>query len=124
MREYICTQCRQCIVDVSGWPGGDVCSTCVHIPNWHSDPKLREIFMFEPYAEGCLRAFAQEIFKDWPDYGAIEGWDLQEIALRHGLLKPVEVTEPCGENCACAEYGDEFPMTCYKRSAVLTGKEP
>ena len=123
MREYTCTQCRTRICDVSGLDTGEVCATCVHLPNWFADPQLRKAFFYEPYAEGCLRAFAQEIFKDWPDYGAVEGWDLEAMALKHGLLTPVTVTEPCGENCACAEYGEGFPMTCNKRTSVLTGKE-
>ena len=88
-----------------------------------SAPKFATMDEARCYAEGCLRAFAQEIFKDWPDYGPIEGWDLEAMALKHGLLTPVTVTEPCGENCACAEYGDGFPTTCNKRTSVLTGKE-
>jgi hypothetical protein len=73
-------------------------------------------------AENKLRAFAQELFKDSPDTEAIEGWDLEALAVKHGLLMPVTVTEPCGENCFCLRYGEGFPMTCNKRTAVLTGK--
>lgn len=123
MREYNCTQCRQRITDVSGTPGGDVCATCLHIPGWPLDPKLRQVFHYEPYAEGCLRAFAQELFKHSPDTEAIEGWDLEALAVKHGLLQSVKVTEPCGENCFCLRYGEGFPMECNRPTRVLTGEE-
>ena len=38
------------------------------------------------------------------------GW-LQDKAEQCGLLVRIEVTEPCGENCQCAEY-DDFPQQC------------
>lgn len=68
-----------------------------------------------------LRAFAQEIMDGWPDCSGIDGDDLQNIAEKHGLLKPETRTEACGENCACAEYGD-FPVTCYRKTKLLTGE--
>ena len=40
---------------------------------------------------------------------------MQKIGLRHGLLKEVIATKPCGKNCACAEVGD-FPQTCYRKT--------
>ncbi len=48
--------------------------------------------------------------------GGIEDGDLQEDLVKFGLLKKVEVTESCGESCACAGYDDGFPLTCYKRT--------
>ena len=121
-REYTCKQCRQRICDVSGLVGDDVCGTCVHLPGWPCDPQLRKIFHYEPYAEACLRAFAQEVFKHSPDTDAIEGWDLEALAVKCGLLLPTQVTEPCGENCFCLKYGEGFPMMCNKRTSVLTGE--
>ena len=47
-----------------------------------------------------LRAFAREVMKAWPD-GGIEGDDLQEIAVKHGMLSPETRFEPCGEWCNC-----------------------
>jgi hypothetical protein len=66
-----------------------------------------------------LRAFANAIV----DYhtGSIDGPDIEGLALEHGLLTEVEVTEACGEDCACGEFG--FPMTCYRKTALLTGVE-
>lgn len=120
-RDYICTQCRQSICDVSGLPGPDVCATCSHLPGWLLDPQLRKTFHYDPYPEACLRAFAQALFKDWPDVGA-DGFELQELGEKYGLLTPVPVTERCDpDNCNCAEY-DDFPMICYRKSPLLTGK--
>lgn len=66
----------------------------------------------------ALRAFAQGIMADWPN-PVVDGFDIQDLAVKHGLLIGHEVTQPCSEEgCNCAEYGD-FPMTCYRPSAIL-----
>ena len=68
-----------------------------------------------------LRAFVQELFTDWPHEFGIDGFDLQDLAEKHGLIEPREVSAPCHpEHCACAEY-DDFPQTCYRKTALLTG---
>lgn len=69
-----------------------------------------------PYCKiARLEAFARELLKRWDFNGDIDGGDFQEIAHRHGILEAVEVTEPCGEICDCAEYcGGDWPMTCYR----------
>ncbi len=72
----------------------------------------------------ALRAFAKEVMETWPD-GGVDGDDLQESAIKHGMLEPLTRTQPCGEFCACAEYyaADEWAggITCYRRTALLTG---
>jgi len=62
-----------------------------------------------------LEGFAWSILSGWPecDGEMMDGFDIQERGEKYGLLIPTEVTEPCGENCNCVEYGD-FPMTCYR----------
>ena len=73
-----------------------------------------------------LRAFAQSIREAWPD-GGIEGDDLQEIALKHGMLAPEIRHEPCGEWCQCNGIGGydsdgwQRGVTCYRRTALLKG---
>jgi hypothetical protein len=67
-----------------------------------------------------LRAFAQQIMTSWP-HGDVDGGFLQDAALACGLLTPVTATEPCGENCQCAEF-DDFPQTCYRKTRLLTGE--
>ena len=59
-----------------------------------------------------LEAFTAEIMEDWWE-GDLDGGSRQDIAIKHGVLVETIVTEPCGENCACAGY-DVFPQTCYR----------
>lgn len=74
-----------------------------------------------------LRGFAQEIFDGWPDAVGIDGFDLQEIAVRHGLLVETTQVKPCGENgqCSCLSYYDQSEwkegVTCYRKSHLLGG---
>ena len=74
-----------------------------------------------------LRAFAKAIMEAWPE-GGIEGDDLQEIALKHGMLAPDTRFEPCGEWCQCNGIGGydsdgwQRGVTCYRRTALLTGE--
>ena len=74
-----------------------------------------------------LRAFAQAIMEAWPE-GGIEGDDLQEIAVKHGMLAPETRFEPCGEWCKCNGIGgydsDDWQrgVECYRRTALLMGE--
>lgn len=69
-----------------------------------------------------LRAFARDIMAAWP-MGGIDGGELQDMAETHGLLVPETRTEPCGDECACAEYHSPEEMadgvTCYRRGPLL-----
>lgn len=62
--------------------------------------------------------FAKDVMASWPE-GGIEGDDLQEIAVKYGLLTPVIANEPCGEECWCQETHGEFPTTCYRKCSLL-----
>ncbi len=67
-----------------------------------------------------LRAFAQDVMRCWG--GDLDGLDLQDMALEHGLLEKRDVTEPCSPDiCDCASAGEQFPTTCMFRTALLTG---
>ena len=74
-----------------------------------------------------LRAFAVEVMEAWPE-GGIEGDDLQEIAVKHGMLAPEIRHEPCGEWCNCNAGVDvdggewERGVECYRRTELLTGE--
>lgn len=54
--------------------------------------------------------------------GVFEGgdWDgcaLQNMAVRYGLLKPVEMQAPCSdEGCQCAQMEADFPVICYRKT--------
>lgn len=76
-----------------------------------------------------LRAFAAELFAEWPEECGIDAFDLQDLAVKHGLLKGKRVYEPCQEEgCFCAAYYDwvdgwgERGVTCYRRTKLLTGE--
>lgn len=70
-----------------------------------------------------LLAFARDIMAAWPD-GDVDGGALQEIAVANGLLVPETRTEPCGDECACAEYHSPEDMaegvTCCRRGPLLS----
>ena len=66
-----------------------------------------------------LRAFAADVMQAWP-HGDVDGCDVQDYAVKHGLLTPETRNEPCGETwCECAGYyaADEWVdgVTCYRR---------
>jgi hypothetical protein len=76
--------------------------------------------------EPAERAFIRALFDkcEWPDGGWIDGFEFQDIAEEHGLLVPVDVFEPCGEGCRCAEYhggsdGMSDGVVCYRKAAWL-----
>lgn len=74
-----------------------------------------------------LRAFAQDILEDWPDVGYLDGFDLQQLAHKHGLLVSETRFERCGEHCSCAEMVDQSEwdegVTCFRKTALLKGDE-
>ena len=69
-----------------------------------------------------LRSFARDVMETWPR-GDLEGGDLQDLAVKHGLLVPETRYTPCREECFCAEYAttEEFEdgVICYRRAALL-----
>lgn len=70
----------------------------------------------------ALRAFAADVMEDaWP-IGDVDGGALQEYAIKHGLLAETRMAEPCGEGCSCASNGNEFPLQCCRKTALLTGR--
>ena len=71
-----------------------------------------------------LKGFARDILADWPETAPDEP-EIQDLAIKHGLLvaKAVKPTEPCGEDCACAEYFTEREwaegVECFERVAFI-----
>lgn len=58
------------------------------------------------------------------DIGDLDGGEIQDAAIRFGLLHEVEVTEPCSEDCCnCAEYYDEFPAKCLREVYPVVKEE-
>ena len=74
-----------------------------------------------------LRAFATDVMDAWP-LGNVDGCDLQEYAVKHGLLTPETRTAPCSEDgCNCAEYYSSAEwaegITCYRRPTWMSDTE-
>ncbi|MBC2655058.1 hypothetical protein H7A76_06360 [Pseudomonas sp. MSSRFD41] len=68
-----------------------------------------------------LRAFAIELVDASYEGGSFDGCDIQDIAVRHGLLRIERRDKECGEACACREYG--FPVDCYRKTALLDQRD-
>ena len=64
-----------------------------------------------------LNAFAVEMVNASFEGGSFDGGDIQDIAVKHGLLQIEQREDECGEACACREYG--FPAQCYRKTEVL-----
>jgi hypothetical protein len=62
----------------------------------------------------ALARFGAVILEEARDgLGDLDGGWLQDNAEKLGLLESVEVNEPCGDQCLCAEYAD-FPQLCLR----------
>ena len=73
-----------------------------------------------------LRGFAVDVMGAWPD-GDIDGSDLQDMAVEHGLLTAATVHQPCAGPCGCVDYvsDEQFDagVECYRKSQVLLDAE-
>ena len=62
-----------------------------------------------------LEQFAIDVLNQSREsFADVDGGWIQDRATELGILVPVPVTEACGENCQCAEYG--FPADCFRYS--------
>ena len=64
-----------------------------------------------------LKAFACEMVEAACQGGSYDGWEIQDIAVKHGLLSVEPRENECGEVCACREYG--FPTECYRKTDLV-----
>jgi hypothetical protein len=71
-----------------------------------------------PVSEVSLRNFANSMIDIALEGGNADGAQIQELAVEHGLLKPEQRTERCGDTCSCAEYSD-FPVECFRKVKEL-----
>lgn len=77
------------------------------------------------YELAALKLFALAMLENWP-LGDVDGGELQDEAVKRGLLVPETRTEPCSEEgCNCAEYysAEEWGIgiTCYRKAPWLKG---
>lgn len=77
-----------------------------------------------------LRAFAQAVMEIWPEGVNWDAGDIQDMAVKHGLLVPEIRHEDCSvegvSTCQCAEYcsPEEFKsgVECFRKTELLNGK--
>jgi hypothetical protein len=50
------------------------------------------------------------------DFTEVDGGSIQDKAESLGLLANVIVMKPCGEECRCIDYYDEFPAQCLRET--------
>jgi len=64
--------------------------------------------------------FADHIINGMFEGGNWDGGDVQELAVKYGLLKPETMQGPCNLDgaCQCAQNSAEFPSTCYRKTYV------
>ncbi|WP_341520747.1 hypothetical protein AABC73_20705 [Pseudomonas sp. G.S.17] len=68
-----------------------------------------------------LQMFGNEMLGCVFEGGALDGGDIAIIGARCGVLTVRDVEAPCGEVCACDEYG--FPGECYRKADVMRGSQ-
>lgn len=64
--------------------------------------------------KGQFEDFANELISNAHEAFDIDGADIQEIAINHGLIEEIVADESCGKNCGCKESG--FPILCYRKA--------
>lgn len=67
--------------------------------------------------EPDYKGFAIAIMDGFPEpHGEnLDGFELQELAAKHGLLRRERTKVPCGEECQCAEHWNEGEMAdCFR----------
>ena len=67
-------------------------------------------------AAKILADFSRKVIREMWEGGEVDGGWIQDTAVEIGVLVPVEMAEPCGALCSCAEYQGEdgFPITCFR----------
>lgn len=67
-----------------------------------------------------FREFADEII-DRGLEASLDGAYIQDLAVKHGLLKVVTMDKPCCEGCQCKDIvgEDGFPTGCYRKTYTL-----
>jgi hypothetical protein len=76
-----------------------------------------------------LRGFAQDLLTEWPNDIEIDGFELQELCVKHRLLIATYPPGPCGEDCWCqGYYGNDRASwknaVCYRKTDLLLGYRP
>lgn len=68
--------------------------------------------------EPDYKGFAIAMIDGWPEpWGeGLDGFDMQQLGVKYGMLREETRTTPCCEYCQCSEYhGEGEEVTCYRR---------
>ena len=65
-----------------------------------------------------LARFAALVLRDCPETD-LDGLTMRQYAVDCGLMQRVPVAKPCGEACACADFGSGFPSECFRPTPML-----
>ena len=108
--------------DFSGNPGASATQYCNGWNDcggyWSAHAKdLQQRLTIAEQRNVGLRAFACEMVDATFEGGSFDGGDIQDIAVKHGLLRIEPRNEECGEVCPCHEYG--FPAECYRKTDLI-----
>ena len=95
--------------------------TIAHMIGWGEGQAAMHAQLAEVTAErDALRVFVGGAMQGWPDAADMDGFGIQELAEKAGLLAPEPRVAPCNEHCACAEVIGEGEKTiCYRITPVL-----
>jgi hypothetical protein len=67
-----------------------------------------------------LLKFAERIVDSvFEEGGNWDGLEIQEWAEECGLIQPFNAAGPCGESCGCEQNGAEWPVVCFRKTALL-----
>lgn len=86
--------------------------------------RLSKLYAKQSAPDNALKDFANDMITAAFEGGSFDGGDIQDIAVKHGLLRIEQREEECGEVCACRSEGDGFPAECYRKTALLRGEQP
>lgn len=92
--------------------------------DYKTAPVGTKLYAEQPAPDNALKAFAREMINAAFEGGSFDGGDIQDIAVKHGLLRIERREEECGEVCACRSEGDGFPAECYRKTELLLGEQP
>jgi len=50
--------------------------------------------------------------------GDYDGFEIESLAIKYGIIEEKRMAYPCGENCRCREYYSEedFPVICFRKT--------
>ena len=83
-----------------------------------SGESMEDTLMFMEQRENVGKFAGEVLAQSRSCIGDVCGVDIEEWALKYGLLETFRATEPCNpEHCVCAGVG-EFPLDCHRYSLL------